>query len=159
VTTYSFLDESGETRLRGTIVPAPGGSSPITRAQYDIALADVPQGTPTKLPFAFNYGTELLDLSDTTNPTPAESGTYSFSATVSISGVATDGAWGVNVTLDGDDFAATMAATEEITGTVGTIAVTFPFYVPAGSPCYVQVNHSDSDGASFNGHVYVQRLS
>jgi hypothetical protein len=32
VTTYSFVDESGETRLRGTIYPAPGGSQVVQQS-------------------------------------------------------------------------------------------------------------------------------
>src|SRR5436190_6070907 len=88
-----------------------GGSQPDTRAQYDLALTGVAENTPTKLPFAFNYGTELLDLTDPTNPTPVESGKYSFAVTVGIdvdSGVV----WSVVVTLDEDDFAGTMSESQ-----------------------------------------------
>lgn len=137
-----------------------GGSQPIARAQYDLALTGVAQNTPTKLPFAFNYGTELLDLSDTTDPTPFESGKYSFAVTVSIA-VASGAVWSVVVTLDEDDFAGTMSQSQEITGQSGGQAITFPFYVPAGSPCNVKVTHdaSDLDGVDFGGHVYLQRDS
>jgi hypothetical protein len=138
-----------------------GGSQTITRAQYDLALADVPTNTPTKLPFAFNYGTELFDLTDPTDPTPVESGTYSFGVTVAISNVGSGSKWYVIVALDYDDFAGTMSQSQEITGQTGAQAITFPFYVPAGSPCHVKVTHDSSDqgGADFSGHVYLQRFS
>jgi hypothetical protein len=54
-----------------------------------------------------------------------------------------------------------MGESQEITGQSGSLAVTFPFYVPAGSPCHVKVSHDASDlgGVDFSGHVYVQRDS
>jgi hypothetical protein len=48
-TTYSFLDESGETRLRGTIVPAPGGAT--SYAIVSRATSAVTVNNSTVVPF------------------------------------------------------------------------------------------------------------
>lgn len=140
---------------------AGGGSQPITRAQYDVALTDVPDGTPTKMPFIFNYGTALLDLTDPTNPTPVESGTYAFASTVSISNTSdvTTG-WFLSLLLDENDFAPLVLGAElRGSGYGSQLTLPLTFYVPTGSPCWVTVQHNDSGMVSFTGHVYVQRLS
>src|SRR4051812_1599008 len=125
-----------------------GGSAPITRATYDLTATVPDTGAPFKATWAFNYGDALLDLTSPTNPTPVASGTYSFAVTV----VAPDDdafatLWRVGVTVDEDDFGAALAVSGGLTrdSAPKNLAVTLPFYVPAGSPCFVQLT---VDGAA-----------
>jgi hypothetical protein len=143
----------------------PGGSSgaaPITRATYDLAATVPGDGTPIKTTWAFNYGTALLDLTSPTNPTPAASGTYSFGVTmVSPDSDTTAILWRVSVTVDEDDFGAALA----VSGTLAhnsvakNLAVTLPFYVPAGSPCFVRVTCNGFADMAVTGQCQLQRLA
>lgn len=157
----TFTDESGVIRFDGTLSgPA---ASKITRATYDIPATSVAFGSSLHyLPLTFNYGAALLDLTTPAAPTPVDSGTYSFT----VYAVHPDDGSGASkfllaVAVDNNDFGALVVNSVALNndGTAKQVAVTLPFYVPAGSPCTIAVSQNASTDKNVTGQLQLQRLN
>lgn len=136
------------------------GAGQTTRATYDLSTTSIASGVNTKLPWAFNYGTALLDLASPTDPTPVDSGVYSLAVRVQFAEL-TDPTVNclATLTVDENDFGASVSSSIHVVGSTGSLSLTLPFYLPAGSPCYVTARHDNSPTATVTGSVQVQRLS
>lgn len=136
MTVYAFVDESGVERLRGTIDPTPGGSTPVS-ATYDGDPVTITDGNFAALTFdRLDDGSALLDITTPAAATFVASGTYAITAQVNATAPLTSGGYcGVFLSATGnvaagegahpDQYAVTLAAT--VIATAGDACVVYTF--------------------------------
>lgn len=126
----------------GAALAAPAAAKsapPPTQAVYIGGTVQVPSGGAAHLPWRFNSGTQLLDLTDPANPKVKAAGTYTFNATVQLADTPEAGASAVAQIESFDPLGASINGSLDLALPGSQVPLTLAWYMAAGTALDVQV--------------------